>query len=107
MPFPSIRGNQIMPSAFDKDTLAPDRHLPDRRRYLPPPLSTIRGNAGGDAKATCAESRLALRAEPRPPPDSAACPFRLRRMVLILQAIQLCLLRQMRFANSARHAKRY
>src|SRR5438093_6341781 len=57
---------------FDTDAVAPHQHLPNLRPYSPLPLSTIRGNAGGDAKARCAESRLALRVELRLPPDSAA-----------------------------------
>src|SRR2546430_15250751 len=96
--------SQLTPSIFDRDGVAPDRHLPDQRRYWPLPFSMIRGNAGGDAKATCAESQLALRVEPQLPPDSAASRFRPRRTVLVLRATQLCLLPQMRFANSARPA---
>ena len=64
--------SQLTPSIFDRDGVAPDRHLPDPRRYWPLPFSTIRGNAGGDAKATCAEWRWALRVELRLLPDSAA-----------------------------------
>src|SRR6266404_6828273 len=72
MLFPSMRKSQLTPSVFDKDGVAPDRHLQDQKQYWPLPFSTIRGNAGGDAKARCAESRLALQVDPRLPPDSAA-----------------------------------
>src|SRR5207249_8421993 len=81
--------SQLTPSIFDRDGVAPDRHLPNQRRYWPLPFSMIRGNAGGDAKATCAESQLALRVEPQLPPDSAASRFRPRRTVLVLRATQL------------------
>src|SRR5256886_16246815 len=89
--------SQLTPSVFDKDGVAPDRHLPDQRRYSPLPFSMIRGNAGGDAKATCAESQLALRVEPQLPPDSAASPFRPPRTGFILSDTPLCLLPQIHF----------
>src|SRR5436305_10437758 len=106
MLFRSMRKGQLISSVFDKDGVAPDRHLQDQKRYWPLPFSTIRGNAGGDAKARCAESQLALQVEPRLPPDSVASRFRPLRKVLVLRAIQFCLLPQTRFANSARPAKR-
>src|SRR4029450_809591 len=51
---------QLTPSIFDRDGVAPDRHLRDPRRCWPLPFSTIRGNADADAKAMCAEWRQAL-----------------------------------------------
>jgi hypothetical protein len=35
--------SQLTPSVFDRDDVAPDRHLQDRRPYRPLPFSTIRG----------------------------------------------------------------
>src|SRR4029077_7831278 len=64
MLFASTRKSQLTPSVSDRDGVTPDRHLQDQKQCCPLPFSTIRGNAGGDAKARCAEWQLALQVEP-------------------------------------------
>src|SRR5262245_52940947 len=106
-PMSSMREGHLRPSIFDTGGAVPHQYLPDPKLYCPLPLSTIHGNAAEGAKARCAELQLALPIELRLLPGWAPWRCRRRRTVLILRATQLCLLIQMRFANSATPVKRW
>src|SRR5262249_55312361 len=59
---PTTSASALMPSIFDRDNDALDRHPPDPKRWSQPPSATLHDTVAVDAKATCEELRLGRRA---------------------------------------------
>src|SRR5260370_29811179 len=96
-----------MPSEFDRDNEALDRHRPDQKLCLPLPSLALRDNADANAKARCAASRSELQVSLPLLLDLAASVRCRQQTVLALQAIRLFLPLQMHSVNAARRVSRY
>src|SRR6476620_4788140 len=96
-----------MPSEFDRDNEALDRHRPDQKLCSPLPSSALRDNADANAKARYAASRSELQVSLRLLLDLAVSVRCRQQTALALQAIRLFLPPQRHLGHVAMRVSRY